>query len=134
MSVTDYNIFINCSGDAANYEGEQYDEDKEQIGASKFHLASSKRWGFSSTGDFFFHTLSRYIATNHTMLNISDPKIYMTARLSPSSLNYYGICLYNGNYTVKLHFAEIMFMDGHTFYSVGRRFFDVSIQVILFTA
>ena len=68
------------------------------------------------------------------MLNISDPEIYMTARLSPSSLNYYGICLYNGNYTVKLHFAEIMFMDGHTFYSAGRRFFDVSIQVILFTA
>ncbi|KAH7665636.1 Non-specific serine/threonine protein kinase protein [Dioscorea alata] len=55
-------------------------------------------------------------------------ELYMTARLSPASLKYYGLCLQNGNYTVKLHFAEIMITADEAYYNVGRRFFDVSIQ------
>ena len=55
--------------------------------------------------------------------------IYETARLAPISLKYYGICMRKGSYTVKLHFAEIMFADDQTFRSNGRRFFDVAIQV-----
>uniref|UniRef100_A0A2N9GZA8 non-specific serine/threonine protein kinase n=1 Tax=Fagus sylvatica TaxID=28930 RepID=A0A2N9GZA8_FAGSY len=52
----------------------------------------------------------------------------MDARLSPLSLTYYARCLAKGNYTVKLHFAEIIFRDNRSFFSVGRRIFDVYIQ------
>nr|XP_011461996.1 PREDICTED: probable LRR receptor-like serine/threonine-protein kinase At1g07650 [Fragaria vesca subsp. vesca] len=53
---------------------------------------------------------------------------YTTARLSPLSLTYYAHCLANGNYTVKLHFAEIVLRDNRSYYGVGRRMFDVYIQ------
>lgn len=56
----------------------------------------------------------------------------MDARLSPLSLTYYGFCLKNGNYTVNLHFAEIMFTDDRTSSSLGRRIFDVYVQVLLY--
>ena len=55
--------------------------------------------------------------------------IYRTARLSPTSLRYYGLCLRKGSYKVTLHFAEIGYSDDITFSSLGRRYFDVSIQV-----
>jgi len=70
-----------------------------------------------------------YVARNTFSLNISGPDYYQNARLSPLSLNYYGLCLPNGNYKVKLHFAEIMYTDDQTFRSLGRRIFDVSVQV-----
>ncbi|XP_058100947.1 probable LRR receptor-like serine/threonine-protein kinase At1g07650 isoform X2 [Magnolia sinica] len=57
-----------------------------------------------------------------------NSELYTKARLSPISLTYYGLCLHNGNYTVKLHFAEIMFMDDKTYSSLGKRIFDVYIQ------
>ncbi|KAI4333050.1 hypothetical protein L6164_017904 [Bauhinia variegata] len=55
-------------------------------------------------------------------------ELYTNARASPNSLTYYGFCLANGIYTVKLHFAEIMFDDDGTYNSLGRRIFDVYIQ------
>jgi len=59
----------------------------------------------------------------------AEAKLYSTARISPLSLTYYGFCLLNGNYTVRLHFAEIMFTHDNTYRSLGRRVFDVYIQV-----
>jgi hypothetical protein len=58
-----------------------------------------------------------------------DAELYMKARGSPISLTYYGFCLANGSYTVKLHFAEIMFTDDQTYGSLGRRVFDIYLQV-----
>lgn len=55
--------------------------------------------------------------------------LYATARRSPQSLIYYGFCLENGNYTVKLHFAEIVLTDEEAYNSVGRRIFNTYIQV-----
>ncbi|XP_058100948.1 probable leucine-rich repeat receptor-like serine/threonine-protein kinase At3g14840 [Magnolia sinica] len=57
-----------------------------------------------------------------------NSELYTKARLSPISVTYYGLCLQNGNYTVKLHFAEIMFTDDRTYSSLGKRLFDVYIQ------
>ncbi|GMY37757.1 probable leucine-rich repeat receptor-like serine/threonine-protein kinase At3g14840 isoform X2 [Fagus crenata] len=87
-------------------------------------------WGFSSTGDFWdiWSTAYDYIAKNGSMLKMNDSELYMNARLSPLSLTYYARCLAKGNYTVKLHFAEIIFRDNRSFFSVGRRIFDVYIQ------
>jgi hypothetical protein len=60
-----------------------------------------------------------------------NPELYMKARISPLSLTYYAFCLENGNYTVNLHFAEIEFTNDTTYYSLGRRIFDIYIQVII---
>uniref|UniRef100_A0A2N9F1J4 non-specific serine/threonine protein kinase n=1 Tax=Fagus sylvatica TaxID=28930 RepID=A0A2N9F1J4_FAGSY len=59
---------------------------------------------------------------------MNNSELYTSARLSPLSLTYYARCLANGNYTVKLYFAEIVFRDNRSFYSLGRRIFDVYIQ------
>ncbi|XXG90299.1 hypothetical protein AAC387_Pa12g2104 [Persea americana] len=61
-----------------------------------------------------------------------DSQLYTTARLSPLSLTYYGLCLCNGNYTVKLHFAEILFSDDKSYSSLGKRIFDIYIQGLLY--
>ena len=61
---------------------------------------------------------------------MNNSALYMNARLSALSLTYYAFCLGNGNYTVKLQFAEIMFTDDKTYSSLGRRIFDVYIQVV----
>jgi hypothetical protein len=67
-----------------------------------------------------------YIAT------LQSPNItalYTTARISPLSLTYYRYCLENGSYTVSLHFEEIKFTNDKTYNSLGRRLFDIYIQV-----
>jgi len=70
-----------------------------------------------------------YSPENITKLTMVDAELYMNARVSPISLTYYGFCLANGSYTVNLHFAEIMFTDDQTFSSLGRRVFDIYLQV-----
>nr|XP_028958942.1 probable LRR receptor-like serine/threonine-protein kinase At1g07650 [Malus domestica] len=59
---------------------------------------------------------------------MNNSELYKTARLSPLSLTYYARCLAYGNYTVKLHFAEIVLRDNRSYYGVGRRIFNVYIQ------
>lgn len=95
-----------------------------------------QNWAFSSTGNFMDNDLDsdNYIVTNVSMLyNSTTPvsELYRTARVSPLSLTYYGLCLLNGNYTVKLHFAEIIFTNDSTFNSLGKRIFDVYLQVLM---
>lgn len=70
-----------------------------------------------------------YTITNSSRLSMTKPELYMSARLSPLSLTYYGFCMGNGNYTINLHFAEIMFTNDITYSSLGRRIFNVYIQV-----
>lgn len=130
MSVTDYNLFINCGGPKMRIDDIEYEGDILDLGTSEFYDPESGKWAYSSTGDFVDNQNPKFITANTTALDITKPELYMTARLSPLSLKYYGLCLYKGNYTVNLHFAEIMFTDDETYSSNGRRLFDVSIQVI----
>lgn len=87
-------------------------------------------WAFSNTG----HFLDAQKPVSETYIQQQNKtglsKLYQTARVSPISLTYYGFCLENGDYTVLLHFAEIMFTDDNTYSSLGRRIFDVYIQVL----
>jgi hypothetical protein len=69
------------------------------------------------------------IDTSHQFTNTLDSELFQTARMSPSSLRYYGIGLKNGIYNVVLHFAEIFFPDDQTWQSVGKRIFNIYIQV-----
>ncbi|KAI8008184.1 putative leucine-rich repeat receptor-like serine/threonine-protein kinase [Camellia lanceoleosa] len=120
---------INCGGSEVVVDGKTYEEDTNSAGSSRLFI-SQTNWAFSSTGDFLFdhRPLKTYIWTNSSRLSMKNSELYMNARLSPLSLTYYGFCLQNGNYTVSLHFAEIMFTDDKTYASLGRRIFDVYIQ------
>uniref|UniRef100_A0A6N2K944 non-specific serine/threonine protein kinase n=1 Tax=Salix viminalis TaxID=40686 RepID=A0A6N2K944_SALVM len=62
---------------------------------------------------------------------MNNSVLYTEARLTPLSLTYYVRCLVNGNYNVKLHFAEIVMRGNRSYYSLGRRVFDVYIQNIV---
>ncbi|WKA13025.1 hypothetical protein VitviT2T_030360 [Vitis vinifera] len=90
-------------------------------------------WGFSSTGHFWDHnrTINDYIAQNVSVLGMNHSGLYTKARLSPLSFTYYGRCLADGNYTVKIHFAEIIIRGNKSFHSLGRQIFNVYIQVLI---
>lgn len=107
-------------------DGNDYEEDQSTIGPSNF-VSSALKWAYSSTGVYLGNSAAHYTARTSSAVNGSD--FYKTARLAPHSLKYYGLCLIQGNYNVKLHFAEIMYTANQTFESLGRRIFDVSIQV-----
>ncbi|KAG1367781.1 putative LRR receptor-like serine/threonine-protein kinase [Cocos nucifera] len=123
-----YNLFINCGGSKVTVDDHEYEDDSSLLGPSRYFESGSGKWAYSSTGDFVGNDKAEYVTRNASMLNMTNPELYTTARLNPLSLKYYGLCLQKGNYTVKLHFAEIMFTDNQTYPSVGERFFDVSIQ------
>ncbi|KAJ0103592.1 hypothetical protein Patl1_04924 [Pistacia atlantica] len=132
FQALNYHLHINCGGKEVTVDGNtRYDADTDAAGPSKFFI-SRNYWGFSSTGHYLDGGSSSetYIWQNSAILSINDSQapLYMQARLSPLSLTYYGFCLGNGNYTVKLHFAEIMFNDDKTYSSLGRRIFNVYIQ------
>ncbi|KAF7145859.1 hypothetical protein RHSIM_Rhsim04G0035500 [Rhododendron simsii] len=122
-----HSLYINCGGSQIHAEGNEYEEDLAREGPSYF-FASSQRWAYSSTGFFMGNGDANYLANNSFSLNMTGAEYYKTARLSPNSLKYYGLCLRKGSYKVRLHFAEIMYSDDQTYSSLGRRFFDVSIQ------
>ncbi|KAG6572429.1 putative LRR receptor-like serine/threonine-protein kinase, partial [Cucurbita argyrosperma subsp. sororia] len=124
-----YSLHINCGGKEAFVRGERYEADRE--GASMFYTGHN--WAFSSTGSFMDNDVDadNYIETNTSALSnvsVANSELYTKARNSPQSLTYYGLCLINGNYSVKLHFAEIVFINDSSFNSLGRRIFDVYIQ------
>ncbi|XP_019198485.1 PREDICTED: probable leucine-rich repeat receptor-like serine/threonine-protein kinase At3g14840 [Ipomoea nil] len=124
-----YSFHINCGGGYVVIGGTTYDADKDSSGYARF-VSNKENWVTSNTGYFWDRTLnlSDYTTTNISVIKGKDSEIYQTARLSPLSLTYQGRCLANGNYNVKLHFAEIILRDGRSFRSLGRRIFDVYIQ------
>ncbi|XP_058209746.1 probable leucine-rich repeat receptor-like serine/threonine-protein kinase At3g14840 isoform X1 [Rhododendron vialii] len=122
---------INCGGQKVSLNGNMtYEDDEDQGGPANSNYRSTTNWAFSSTGNFMEdnRTKKSFTLTNSSILSMKNSELYKDARISPISLTYYGFCLVNGNYTVNLHFAEIMFNDGKTFSSLGRRIFDIYIQ------
>eukprot|EP00268_Persea_americana_P030922 TRINITY_DN2_c2_g3_i1.p1 TRINITY_DN2_c2_g3~~TRINITY_DN2_c2_g3_i1.p1 ORF type:complete len:1013 (-),score=123.92 TRINITY_DN2_c2_g3_i1:291-3329(-) len=128
-------FYINCGGEKVTapvngiHRITTFTKDQFEPSASRYE-ESGEYWAFSSTGNFEDDGLERdnYIGTNISRLTMPDSQLYTTARLSPLSLTYYGFCLWDGNYTVKLHFAEIMFSDNESYLSLGKRIFDIYIQ------
>lgn len=125
-----HSLHINCGGDTVEANKATYQRDATDTNGATYSNNGDK-WALSSTGHYLHYDSGhdRYILSSNISLSMNDPQLYRTARLSPLSLTYYGYCLENGNYTVKLHFAEIVFTDDDTFSSLGRRIFDVYIQV-----
>ncbi|KAL3345102.1 hypothetical protein AABB24_024182 [Solanum stoloniferum] len=124
-----YSVHINCGGESVTIGDTTYEADENSAGAAKF-VYWKESWGSSNTGDFWYVpiTSNEYKATNVSSIKGHNSELYTTARLSALSLTYYGRCLANGNYTVTLHFAEIVIRDNRSFQSLGKRMFDVYIQ------
>ncbi|XP_062012878.1 probable leucine-rich repeat receptor-like serine/threonine-protein kinase At3g14840 isoform X2 [Rosa rugosa] len=127
-TTVQYSLHINCGGGATTIGEVNFEDDTDLGGGAKFVPRSN--WGTSSTGVFWDTNVTSYdyIANNVSILGMENSQLYTHARLSPLSLTYYANCLGDGNYTVKLHFAEIIIRGNRSFRSVGRRIFDVYIQ------
>ncbi|KAK6268573.1 hypothetical protein QUC31_012733 [Theobroma cacao] len=125
-----YSVHINCGGRETTINDINYEADEDFGGAAKY-FPLKETWETSSTGLFWDSSVTSrdYIAQNVSILRTNNSELYTRARLSPLSLTYYFRCLANGNYTVTLHFAEIVFRDNRSFQSLGKRIFDVYVQV-----
>uniref|UniRef100_A0A803LN53 non-specific serine/threonine protein kinase n=1 Tax=Chenopodium quinoa TaxID=63459 RepID=A0A803LN53_CHEQI len=127
-----YTLHINCGGPETRIGKITYLQDHEKSGAATF-FHEKPDWGFSSSGEFWKADTNHYIwQSTSKIIGKSDEGLYKDARLSATSLTYCGRCLANGNYSVTLHFSEIIFTDGDTYMSIGRRVFDIYIQEKLY--
>uniref|UniRef100_A0A0D9X5C0 non-specific serine/threonine protein kinase n=1 Tax=Leersia perrieri TaxID=77586 RepID=A0A0D9X5C0_9ORYZ len=132
MNLVWNNFVVDSSNGRASTRGSDknsYEPDDANLLGASYYVTSSTRWGVSNTGRFMESpNATNLIYTPFQFNNTLDTKLFQTARMSPSSLRYYGIGLKNGFYDVKLQFAEIFFPDNQTWKSVGRRIFDIYIQ------
>ncbi|KAH9602494.1 hypothetical protein KSS87_020953 [Heliosperma pusillum] len=124
-----YSLHINCGGKRTRVGKTTYEEDDALGGAAKFVRAGV--WGFCSSGDYVnVKDKSDYIARG-SATGLHDSELFLQARISATSLTYYGLCLARGSYRVTLQFSEIVFASNKSFSSLGNRKFDIYIQEIL---
>uniref|UniRef100_A0A0E0I8B1 non-specific serine/threonine protein kinase n=1 Tax=Oryza nivara TaxID=4536 RepID=A0A0E0I8B1_ORYNI len=129
--LTDYSFAVDCGSNRSIRvsDNTMYELDSTNLGDSSYYVTSQTRWGVSNVGKLFqAPNDSKIIHSGEKIQNAVDSELFQTARMSPSSLRYYGLGLENGNYTVLLKFAELGFPDTPTWQSLGRRFFDIYIQ------
>lgn len=134
LSLADWHsMYINCGGtNDVKMNGTMYTGDATSgLGGAATLYGNNDNWGFSSTGDFRddndeLNAASRYLLQSTSMSN----QLYATARLSPLSITYFRYCLENGSYSVRLHFAEIEIINNTRYGRLGRRIFNIYIQVI----
>ncbi|KAJ6979334.1 hypothetical protein NC653_027478 [Populus alba x Populus x berolinensis] len=118
---------VNCGGPDETSGGILYEGDDSIIGdAATIYSNKRSNWGFSNTGDFMDDKAKS--PEYRLRSTYSNEPLFSTARRAAISLTYYGYCLENGMYTVKLHFAEIQFTGDELYKRVGKRFFDIYIQ------
>ncbi|KAJ3693539.1 hypothetical protein LUZ60_009019 [Juncus effusus] len=110
-------------------DGTVYQPDNVNLSAASFFVTDDKNWGVSNVGAFAESTTDNYfIRSSHQFENTLDSELFQNARMSSSSLRYYGLGLQNGNYTIKLKFAESAYFDPPDWRTIGRRVFDIYIQ------
>ncbi|XP_030962004.1 probable LRR receptor-like serine/threonine-protein kinase At1g56140 isoform X3 [Quercus lobata] len=121
---------IKCGGpQITSSNGIVYERDNETLGPATYYVVGTERWAVSNVGYFGGSNNAQYTSSSLSQFtNTLDSELFQTARLSASSLRYYGLGLENGNYTVSLQFAEIAFVNSNTWQSLGRRVFDIYIQ------
>ncbi|XXG68711.1 hypothetical protein AAC387_Pa06g1733 [Persea americana] len=122
---------INCGGQSitSSSTGIVYDEDEVDLQGASYDVTDTIRWAVDNVGKFVDNNNPAYISNSQSQFtNTLESKLFQSARLSPSSVRYYGLGLENGNYTISLQFAEMTFEYARTWESVGRRVFDIYIQ------
>lgn len=107
-----------------------YDSDNETLGPATYYVNTETRWAVSNVGLPIGRDNPQYtINAFSPIANTLDRELFQSARISSGSLRYYGLGLENGDYNVKLKFAEIFIQKPITWKSLGRRIFDIFIQV-----
>lgn len=118
---------VNCGGKELSLSGIDFFSDTTPLGMADFYISSNHRWAVSSSQSF----ISKSNGSNF-IVNTDEPmpKLYQTARISTRSLRYYVVGLQNGTYKVELFFAEIVMDDTPSWTGLGRRIFNIYIQVL----
>ncbi|KAK9102031.1 hypothetical protein Sjap_019285 [Stephania japonica] len=122
---------INCGGEnQISATGIHYYNDCQKLGSASLYVSPEGHFAVSNTGVFISNPNGpQYIASTDSQITRTlESELYKTARISPSSLRYYGFGLENGKYNVELHFAEIAMEDSISWKGLGRRLFDAYIQ------
>ncbi|KAB1216928.1 hypothetical protein CJ030_MR4G016059 [Morella rubra] len=107
-----------------------YEGDNETLGPATYYVSNTNRWAVSTVGYFAGLNNPQWQSTSivpDQLVGNLDSQIFRTARISASSLRYYGLGLLNGNYTVTLQFFETAIV-APSWRNLGRRVFDVYIQ------
>ncbi|RLM61209.1 putative LRR receptor-like serine/threonine-protein kinase [Panicum miliaceum] len=126
-----YSFAVDCGSNRSmtGSDNSFYEIDPTNTGAASYYVTDQTRWGVSNVGKFNEVPNGSYmIYSSQQFQNALDSELFQTARMSPSSLRYYGIGLENGNYTVELQFAEFAYPESPTWQSIGRRVFDIYVQ------
>uniref|UniRef100_M8C187 non-specific serine/threonine protein kinase n=1 Tax=Aegilops tauschii TaxID=37682 RepID=M8C187_AEGTA len=124
-------LAVDCGGSRtiSGSDNAMYQADNANLGAASHYVGGAPIWGVSSSGRFMDPPNGSYIIySSRQFQNTLDSGLFQTARMSPSSLRYYGIGLENGNYTVTLQFAEFDSPDPQAWKSRARRVFDIYLQ------
>ena len=103
-------------------------ENSSSFGAAWFYV--TQKWAVSNVGSFAERNNQSYVEnTLAQVIGTKTPELYLDSRMSPGSLRYYGLGLYN----VSLFFAETGFdaRSSQTWKSLGRRVFNIYIQVTI---
>jgi hypothetical protein len=112
-----------------------YQTDNETLGPATYFVTDTNRWAVSNVGKFTGSNdpLVFKLSVSNQFTHTANPELFQTARLSASSLRYYGLGLENGFYNITLQFAETSILDSTstTWKSLGRRAFDIYIQVFM---
>ncbi|KAL6563239.1 hypothetical protein OROHE_005826 [Orobanche hederae] len=126
----DSSFAIKCGGPQITSSDQiVYERENETLGPATYYVTSARRWAISTAGLFADNTNPQYTSvTTSPVTNTLDSQLYQTARVSSGSLRYYGLSMENGNYTVRLQFAETAVLNTRTWESLGRRVFDIYIQ------
>ncbi|KAK4803631.1 hypothetical protein SAY86_003448 [Trapa natans] len=92
---------IKCGGkEMKSSNGVVYEGDDTALASNTYYVTDTQRWAVSNAGYFTDNSTANYIYTSGSQLtNTLDSELYETARISASSLRYYGLGLENGNYT-----------------------------------
>lgn len=130
--TADYSFAVDCGSNKSMKGSDNtiYEVDAANLGVASYYVTRNTRWGVSNVGIFNDASSRNYVINSSQQFqNTLDSELFQTARMSPSSLRYYGLGLENGNYSVKLQFAEFAYPDSKTWESTGRRVFDIYVQV-----
>jgi len=133
ICTSDSEFAIKCGGpQIRTTDGIVYQSDNETLGPATYFVADTNRWAVSNVGTFtgISNPLFKSNVPKQFTRTVNS-ELFQFARLSASSLRYYGLGLENGFYNITLQFAETAILDSPTWKSHGRRVFDIYIQVFL---
>ncbi|KAJ0098674.1 hypothetical protein Patl1_21272 [Pistacia atlantica] len=117
---------IKCADQTITSHNIVYESDNEPLGPAAYYLTNTNRWRVSNVGYSIENNNAEYkIDSTSIVTNTQELRLFRSARISTSSLKYYGLGLQNGKYTVTLQFAELASFTTTRWKSLGRHVFNI---------